>query len=237
MRYPFEAAWVLHEKFLKENKNIFYLLTASGSRTVVMRASGGTKKTRKNPLQFFTLLQVSAALHKPMSTVYRVETLAPACWLQGPALYAGLYVNEITFKLTQKYEPEADLMQSYQKVLQGLSALGISALDDPNLAILLRTYEADLLTSVGYGFDWGALARLSGSSIAYDPYERGFYADDLGFDRDLLRQLASEHYADAKVRRLAKVLYQSKIKALIAPDTLTSLTAFSPLAAVMPAMP
>jgi DNA repair protein RecO (recombination protein O) len=228
VRHPFKPAWILHQRFLKDNKQLLYLLTDQGCKTVVKRISRSKKRSGKNNVQPFVKYTVSAAFGQPIATVHQMEAIAPSFSLQGYALYAGLYINEITFKLIQKYEPESQLINDYEKTLYTLNQLIDSAINDPRLAIALRAYERALINTLGFSIDWSNIDEKK--CYAYDPYnncaQSGFVEDERGIEGKMWIKLKEEDYLNPTIRQLGKQCHQSIIKAHLFPATLSSLSAF-----------
>ena len=76
----------------------------------------------------------------------QVEAAAPPYRLQGRRMFCGLYANELLVRLLHRGDANPGLYQLYQQLVEQLSAGG----DEGQL---LRSFEVQLLESVGFGFD------------------------------------------------------------------------------------
>jgi DNA repair protein RecO (recombination protein O) len=73
-----------------------------------------------------------------------VEIVGAPVRLSGDAGVAGLYLNELIVRLTERQDPVPVVFDAYAQTLARLAA------DEP-LAWSLRRFERDLLQAIGYG--------------------------------------------------------------------------------------
>ena len=138
-----QPAYVLHRRAFRETSAIIELLTADFGRVAgVVRGVKGGGRPRYS-IEPFTLVSVAWRGRGQLVNVLSAEAIA-ATRLQGDALFAGLYVNELLIKTLEPQEPVASLFRRYGDAVAALAA-------NDGLEPVLRCFEKGLLEELGYG--------------------------------------------------------------------------------------
>jgi DNA repair protein RecO (recombination protein O) len=149
MRLTAEPAFVLHARPWRETSMLVEVLTAEhGRQGLVARGVHGPKRhllrAALQPLQY---IRFDAVQRGELATLSSAEALDAAPRLQGDAMLAGFYLNELTLRLAPRADPQPDLFEAYRNARARLGG------SDP-LAWTLRRYERDLLDAIGFGLEW-----------------------------------------------------------------------------------
>ena len=151
MRLTAEPAFVLHTRPWRETSLLVEVLTAEHGRLgLVARGVHGPKRqllrAALQPLQY---IRFDAVQRGELATLSSAEALDAAPRLQGDAMLAGFYLNELTLRLAPRGDPQPELFEAYRHARERLGG------SDP-LAWTLRRYERDLLNAIGFGLEWNA---------------------------------------------------------------------------------
>ena len=172
-------AYVLHARKYGERHLLVDMLTLSAGRTSLMvRGAASAKSRRRGLLQPFTPLLVSWSGRGRIPNLKYVEQHSRHVPPQGRALFSGFYLNELLVRLIGPDEPVPELFFSYEKTIESLGS-------GENLERLLRTFELELLQTLGYGVD---LLHEGQSGAAVRSQAWYSYEPELG-----LREAASGH--------------------------------------------
>jgi DNA repair protein RecO (recombination protein O) len=149
MRLTAEPAFVLHTRPWRETSMLVEVLTAEhGRQGLVARGVHGPKRhllrAALQPLQY---IRFDAVQRGELATLSSAEALDAAPRLQGDAMLAGFYLNELTLRLAPRGDPQPELFEAYRNARARLGG------SDP-LAWTLRRYERDLLDAIGFGLEW-----------------------------------------------------------------------------------
>ncbi len=146
MRVLGQPAFVLHARPWRETSLMVELLTRDHGRIgVVARGVQGAKRhTLRAALQPLQSLRVDFLPRGELARLIQAEALDAAPLLQGEALMAAFYVNELVLRLLPRQDPAPALFERYGDLRDALSG------SDP-LAWTLRRFERDLLELLGYG--------------------------------------------------------------------------------------
>jgi DNA repair protein RecO (recombination protein O) len=157
-----------------------------------------------------------------MATLTAVEVVGAPVRLSGDAGLAGLYLNELVVRLTERQDPFPLLFDAYAQTLARLAA-------GESLAWSLRRFERDLLEAIGYGLqlqhdsatgealvpeasyrylvEQGAVRCAAGSAhalrgsdlLALEQYEM---PDNIGLKalRDMMREVIRFHLGGGELR-------------------------------------
>jgi DNA repair protein RecO (recombination protein O) len=146
MQVRAQPAYVLHVRAWRETSLIVELLTRDHGRVAVV--ARGVQGAKRHPLRAaLQPLQSIRADYLPRGELARLvqaEALDAGALLQGDALMAAFYVNELVLRLLPRQDPAPDLYLRYGELRQALSGPG-------PLAWTLRRFERDLLELLGYG--------------------------------------------------------------------------------------
>jgi DNA repair protein RecO (recombination protein O) len=145
MRLELQPAYVLHSRPYRETSLLLECLTRDQGRLgVVARGVRGEKaRLRRAQLEPFQPLAMGLLLRGELATLTSVETTGAPLRLVGNAGLAGLYLNELVVRLSERQDPSGALFDAYALALQRLAT-------DESLAWSLRRFERDLLQAMGY---------------------------------------------------------------------------------------
>jgi DNA repair protein RecO (recombination protein O) len=162
MRVLAQPAFVLHARPWRETSLMVELLTRDHGRIgVVARGVQGAKRhPLRAALQPLQWLRVDFLPRGELARLLQAEALDAGALLQGDALMAAFYVNELLLRLLPRQDPAPALYERYGELRQELAG-------PAPLAWTLRRFERDLLELLGYG-------------LALDVTEEGSAVDPAG---------------------------------------------------------
>lgn len=137
-----QPAYVLHSRAYRESSALVDFLTPQGRLRAVLRSARGKAGTLARP---FVPLEVEFRGRGELKNVGRMESAGISLWLNGDALFSGLYLNELLIRLLPAEDPLPVVFDHYAATLQALAA-------GRALEPLLRSFEWRLLDELGYGF-------------------------------------------------------------------------------------
>lgn len=141
-----QPGYLLQHWPYKEASLIIDVLTRDFGRVPIL--AKGVRKPRSKTaglLRPFLPLQLSYRGKAELKTLTFVEQGAQAPPpLQGMSLYCGFYINELIGHFLHKFDPHPEVFQLYRECLAELS-------ENSEIERVLRIFELNLLTSVGYG--------------------------------------------------------------------------------------
>lgn len=157
MRIALEPAYILHQRPFRETSLLLDLFTSGhGRMTVVARGVRVAKSRRRGALQPFTRLLVSCQGRGSLMTLSGVEQGGAPCFLQGKALTAGFYFNELLVRFLHPHDPHPELFEAYGAAVNALFGSGLEEK-------ILRLFEKMLLTELGYGL------TLCRTAVTHEP--------------------------------------------------------------------
>ncbi len=146
MQVRAQPAFVLHARAWRETSLIVELLTRDHGRVAVV--ARGVQGAKRHPLraalQPLQSIRVDFLPRGELARLVQAEAMDAGASLQGDALMAAFYVNELVLRLLPRQDPAPDLYARYGELRQQLSGPG-------PLAWTLRRFERDLLELLGYG--------------------------------------------------------------------------------------
>ncbi|MBJ7573687.1 DNA repair protein RecO [Luteimonas sp. MC1828] len=163
MRLLGQPAYVLHARPWRETSLLLEVLTAEHGRMglVARGVHGPRRQALRAALQPLQHIRFDAVQRGELAHLNAAEAIDAAPRLQGEAMLAGFYVNELLLRLAPRQDPQPELYALYGELRARLGA------GEP-LAWTLRRFERDLLDALGVGFD---LAH-DGDSVPLDPAAR-----------------------------------------------------------------
>ena len=165
-------AYILHRKPYSDSSLIVDFFTLQDGRVTCIAKGVKTAKSRKAAImQPFIPLMMNYSGRGEVKTLRECEAVSNAFKLEGTTLYSAYYVNELLLKILQKHECHADVFASYAHLLQQLE----QASDSPEA--LLRNFEIQLLSDIGYGLQ---LTHEALSSLPVDPEKKYIYELEQG---------------------------------------------------------
>ena len=146
-----QLAYVLHSRAYRESSALVDFLTPQGRLRAVLRNARGKAGTLARP---FVPLEVEFRGRGELKNVGRMESAGIAAWLNGEALFSGLYLNELLIRLLPAEDPHPAVFDHYAATLLALA-------EGRPLEPLLRAFEWRLLDDLGYGFALDSDIHLS----------------------------------------------------------------------------
>ena len=164
MRIEEQPAYVLHARPWRETSLLVEVLSLDHGRMGLLArgVQGPKKQLLRAALQPLQSIRFDAVLVGELAQLRHAESLDVAPRLQGQAMLAGFYINELVMRLSPRLDPLPDLYFAYSELRAGLGQAG------HRLAWSLRRFERDLLDALGVGFDWAHAA----DGEAIDPAAR-----------------------------------------------------------------
>lgn len=228
------AAYCLHSRPYRETSAIVQLFTRdAGKISAVAKGIKSAGRQRRNSLailQPFTPLQVAWLGKGELKTLASIELEGAAQFLEGKALFAGLYINELLSVLLLEQQEHAELYQAYETTLGSLA-------EPDNLEPILRRFERFLLEQLGYGIAFNTVdeqgthggALKTSSTYRYAP-ESGFVEvvpQSAGgqsniFSGEHLCKIAADELDSPEVLRAAKYLMRQTLSAMLGSKVLNS---------------
>lgn len=166
MRQESLTGFVLHQRAYKEKNRLIYFL--SKEHGVVH----GIGPKTANQFQAYSLYASGKGNLKRFSQLNITQHFPP---LAGQALYAGMYLNELLFKVLPS---EDTIYHSFAAYAQAISALAHLSKEPDSLELIkliLRRVEYNLLGEMGYGLD----------------FSQDKYGDTIHADRDYVLELTN----------------------------------------------
>lgn len=151
-RVDLEAAFVLHARPWRETSLIVDVLSRHHGRLGLVargaRRQGSGLKTR---LIAFQPLALSWFGKGQLRTLHAAEWQGGGLMLRGHALMCGFYLNELLLRLLPEGDAHERLFDRYADTLDRLNS-------QAEVAPVLRGFELDLLSELGYAQPLGHLA-------------------------------------------------------------------------------
>jgi DNA repair protein RecO (recombination protein O) len=157
-----QPAFVLHSRPYRETSLLLECLTRDHGRLGIVARGVRSERGRlqRSQLEPFQSLALDLQLRGELATLRGAESVAAPLRLSGDAGMAGLYVNELVVRLTERQDPHPALYAAYAQTLSRL-AVGES------LGWHLRRFERDLLAELGYALQLDGDAD-SGEALQVD---------------------------------------------------------------------
>jgi DNA repair protein RecO (recombination protein O) len=140
-----QPAFVLHSRPYRETSLLLECLTRDHGRLGVVARGVRSERGRlqRSQLEPFQSLALDLQLRGELATLRGAESVAAPLRLSGDAGVAGLYVNELVVRLTERQDPYPSLYAAYAQTLSRLAT-------SESLGWHLRRFERDLLATLGY---------------------------------------------------------------------------------------
>ncbi|GGA17379.1 DNA repair protein RecO [Dyella nitratireducens] len=140
-----QPAYVLHSRPYRETSLLIECLTRDHGRLGVVARGVRSQRGRlqRSQLEPFQPLILDLHLRGELATLRSAESTTAPFRLTGDANLAGLYLNELMVRLTERQDPHPHLFHAYAQTLMRLAEGG-------SLAWHLRRFERDLLAVLGY---------------------------------------------------------------------------------------
>lgn len=150
-RISLQPAYILHQRPYRDSSALLEVFTPEFGRVgLVARGVRGKKARWSGLLQMFQPLLISWSSRGDLGTLTGVESQGPAMALAPAHIASGFYLNEVLMRLLTRHDAHEELFSHYDATLRGMALIGSS--ENPNqLEVLLRQFELQMLSSLGYG--------------------------------------------------------------------------------------
>ncbi len=209
-----EPGFVLHHRPFRDSSQILDILTRDHGRiAVVARGSRGSKSRLAGVLRPFLPLRVSWVSKSDLGTLTGAEAAGAPAGLAGDALFSAYYINELLLHFLVRHDPQPEAFALYAQTIPELGGTG-------NVAAVLRSFELELLSLLGYAID---VEHVAASDDDIDPDRNYDYRVDQGpvpveradgplvFDGSTLQAIGARHFDDPDVLRAANRLLRGVI--------------------------
>ncbi len=224
-RVHMQPAFVLHIRPYRETSLLVNFLSPDfGMLSAVARGARRRSRAGANVgalLRPFVPLRVSWRGRRELKTLEAAESAGGALLINGSALYAAMYLNELLLRALSPHDPDTALFAAYHHAITGLG--GSAALES-----VLRRFEFTLLERLGYGLDWHRVSEGHGryvEDIGLQPCAR---EDPGSMPAEHLLAIARGDYASSAIRRAAKRLARAALRPLLGAAPLRSRELFRP---------
>lgn len=213
-----QPVFVLRTRPWSETSLLVDLLSRDFGR-VSVRARGAKRPTSpwRGILAEFCPLQAAWSGSGATKTLTGLRWMGDFAPVEGEALLAGFYLNELVMRLTALEDPQEGLFEAYWGALRVLSGQERGK----TVEQALRLFEMRLLELSGYGlprtFEDG-IYELRGAELV----RAGAGGSGPRYSAALLREIVQCHFSDPAVLRAAKSLLRSIIAAAVGDRPLNS---------------
>lgn len=218
--FDWQHAYVLHARPYRETSLLLELFSKEVGRVAAIAKGARAKRSPlKGLLQPFTPIVISLIGKHALQIVRAAEIDGAPNYLTGQSLLSAFYLNELLLKLLQHGDAHSDLFLNYQKTILALTTA-------PNIEIILRLFEKNLLSELGYGLQLQQEA-ITGNDITENSFyqyqhQLGFIetknnqnAHELIFSGKNLLAIALNQFHDDGVLRDAKKLFRYVLAILL----------------------
>lgn len=166
MRVEQQPAYVLHARAWRETSLLLEAFTRDHGRVgLVARGVRGTRsRLSRGLLQPLQPLLLDWVARGELGTLAGADAASAPIRLNGDALLAAMYVNELVLRLSVRGDSHARAFAAYADCLARLA--------DGPIAWVLRRFERDFLAELGYGLPLETRADgepvREGETYAYD---------------------------------------------------------------------
>jgi DNA repair protein RecO (recombination protein O) len=211
-----EPAFILHARNYRDTSLILDLLTLeSGRYSVVSKGVRSPRSKLRGRLQPFSPLLIASVGRGELKTSTTIDFPRKPFRLTGKGLMLGLYVNELLYRLLDRFDPVAGLYQGYEDLLSELvltsesfsePSISEPSISEPSISeqhpggevTAIRRFELCLLQELGYGINFEYDSR-DGQPISADRNYRfvvheGFHA---------IRESQVETFPGAEILKIA----------------------------------
>ena len=156
----FEPAFILHARPYQETSQIIEVLAREHGRVgIVARGARRPSSRWRSVLQPFQAVRLSWGGRGSLQTLRAAEDTQDVP-LQGMALMAAFYLNELVLNFIRRGDPHPGLFMAYAQALAELR-------QGPDAGPALRRFELRLLAEAGYGLN---LDHDVLNDVALDPH-------------------------------------------------------------------
>ena len=163
------SAFLIHRRAYRDSSLLLDFLTLEHGK---IRLIGRGVRQAKANIQMFQHLRISYAGKGELKTLTHWEVDDAPRQLKGESLILCMYVNELIARLIHEHDPHPQIFELYQQFVTQTNDL-----DQQHQYWLLRIFENNLLSELGYGLDYAT--DLNGDEIQINKNYN--YQPQLGF--------------------------------------------------------
>lgn len=214
IRVEAQPGWVLHRRPWGESSFLIEFFSRDYGRIgLVGKGARSARSKWRGLVEPFCLLSASWTRRGEMGTLTMLEPADSRCFLEGRALWCGLYANELLIRLVARDDPAPTLFETYSSLLPRLA-------DRAEQARALRRFELVLLESMGIAPD---LAHDAEASKPIRPNRLYHLDPDVGlvsvdrpgrsvFRGSVIQRLLNDRLESAEDARVARSLTRMLIE-------------------------
>ena len=224
-RVDLTPAYLIHRRAFKDTSLLLDFFTFEHGK--IRLVGRGLRKSKTN-IQMFQRLNISFVGKGDLKTLSDWEVDDQPRNLSGEVLILGLYVNELIDRLLHEKDPHYELFELYRRFVNQVSSL------EKNAQLwLLRLFENNLLTELGYEIDLSV--DVDGDDIGDDFFyeyqmQSGFVKSTKGkISGHLLKQLSTDsldEIPNSSQLRVCRDLNRARLKLLLGDKPLKSRSLF-----------
>ncbi|PTQ89725.1 DNA repair protein RecO [Agitococcus lubricus] len=207
-------AYLLHSRPYRERSRLVDFWTLEHGRVSAVM--------RQTPPPLFQPCLIAWRGKQSLKSLVQCELAGLPLVLEGHALFAGFYLNELLVRLMADEESHTELFVLYSQALAQLN-------DPASLELTLRRFESGLLSALGYRICFHCDAEeqilIDRAFYRFVP-EQGFVRvtahDANAWQGQLLLNIATEDYTQAATRQAAKLIFRSALAHLLGNKPLKS---------------
>ena len=225
-----ERVYVLHLRTYRETSLIAEVYSRrSGRLSVIFKGIRSRKSRYSVMVQPFVPMSLSLFGRSDLKTVANLEFPERPFAISGKNLILGMYVNELLYRLLEKFDPLESVFDSYECLLKKFEKLN-------NPISSLREFELNLLKELGYGINFQT-DSASGDFFFPDAHYNFFVnegfrktlkPDEMSFRGDEIQSMALGKLDEVRPKKVLSLTRQS-LASLLDNIPLTSRTIFSGL--------
>lgn len=224
-RVDLTPAYLIHRRAFKDTSLLLDFFTFEHGK--IRLVGRGLRKSKTN-IQMFQRLNISFVGKGELKTLSDWEVDDQPRNLSGEVLILGMYINELIDRLLFEKDPHYELFELYDRFVKQ-----ISSLETNKQHWLLRLFENNLLSELGYEIDLAA--DVAGKRIERDFFyeyqvQSGFVKSTKGkISGHLLKQLSMDSLDEVPSLSQLKIcrdLNRTRLKLLLGDKPLKSRSLF-----------
>lgn len=138
-----QPAYILHHRAYRDTSVLLDVITPLHGRIgIVARGARNSRSTLRGVLRPFLPLLCSWGGRGELFTLRHAEVAGRMPPLEGRALFAAYYLNELLIRLMHRHDPSPEAFNAYVQALNSFQAQSLEA--------VLRVFEKRILEALGY---------------------------------------------------------------------------------------
>ena len=225
-----KRVYVLHLREYRETSLIAEVYSRdSGRLSVIFKGIRSRKSRYSGMVQPFVPISLSLFGRSDLKTANNLEFPERPFSITGKNLILGMYVNELLYRLLEKYDPLESVFDSYEYLLQKLEKLN-------NPISSLREFELNLLIDLGYVINFHT-DSVSGDAVSAgshynffvnEGFRKTIEPDEMSFRGDEIQLIALGKLEEVQAKKVLSLTRRS-LASLLDNTPLTSRAIFSGL--------